>query len=66
MAFTLNPTNLEETAERILEFVLKCEQNPNYWNEISQQAINEFIAPTLENSHYQAVIISTDLWLLEL
>ncbi|MBD0303596.1 MAG: sucrose synthase, partial [Tolypothrix sp. T3-bin4] len=38
--FYINPTNLEETAERILEFVLKCEQNPNYWNEISQQAIN--------------------------
>jgi sucrose synthase len=38
--FYINPTNIEETAERILEFVLKCEQNPNYWNEISQQAIN--------------------------
>jgi len=38
--FYINPTNLEETAERILEFVLKCEQNPNYWNEISHQAIN--------------------------
>ncbi|MBW4448090.1 MAG: sucrose synthase [Spirirestis rafaelensis WJT71-NPBG6] len=38
--FYINPTNLEDTAERILEFVLKCEQNPNYWNEISQQAIN--------------------------
>ncbi|MGI2902903.1 sucrose synthase [Tolypothrix sp. VBCCA 56010] len=38
--FYINPTNLEETAEKILEFVLKCEQNPNYWNEISQQGIN--------------------------
>ncbi len=38
--FYINPTNLEETAEKILEFVLKCEQNPDYWNEISLQAIN--------------------------
>ncbi|NEU72792.1 sucrose synthase [Hassallia byssoidea VB512170] len=38
--FYINPTNLEETADKIIEFVLKCEQNPNYWNEVSQQAIN--------------------------
>ncbi|WP_017651175.1 sucrose synthase [Fortiea contorta] len=38
--FYINPTNLEETAAKILDFVTNCEQNPNYWHQISQQAIN--------------------------
>ena len=38
--FYINPTHLEEMAERILEFVSKCDQNPNYWYEISTRAID--------------------------
>lgn len=38
--FYINPTHLEETAERILDFVTKCNQNPNYWYEISTRAID--------------------------
>ena len=38
--FYINPTHLEETAERILEFDSKCEQNPNYWYEISTRGID--------------------------
>lgn len=38
--FYINPTNLEETAAKILDFVIKCEQNSSYWYEISQQAID--------------------------
>lgn len=37
--FYINPTNLEETAKIILEFVSKCEQNPNYWYQISAKSI---------------------------
>lgn len=37
--FLINPTNLEETAEIILDFLSKCEQNPDYWQQISQAAI---------------------------
>jgi sucrose synthase len=37
--FYINPTNLEETAEKILDFVVKCETNPNYWLEISDQGV---------------------------
>ena len=37
--FYINPTNLEETAAKLVEFVTKCEQNPSYWEEISQKAI---------------------------
>lgn len=38
--FYINPTNLEDMAEKILEFVSKCDQNPNYWYEISTRAID--------------------------
>jgi sucrose synthase len=38
--FYINPTNLEETAEKILDFAFKCDQNPNYWYEISTRAID--------------------------
>jgi len=38
--FYINPTKLEETAERIVEFVTKCNQNPNYWYEISTRGID--------------------------
>lgn len=37
--FYINPTHLEETAERILDFVTKCEQDPSHWVQISEQAI---------------------------
>ena len=38
--FYINPTNLEETAEKILNFVIKCQQNPEYWQEISRRGID--------------------------
>jgi sucrose synthase len=37
--FLINPTHQEEMAGTILDFISKCDQNPNYWQEISQQAI---------------------------
>jgi sucrose synthase len=37
--FLINPTNLEETANKILEFISKCQQKPNYWQEISRSGI---------------------------
>lgn len=37
--FLINPTNHEETAQRILEFLSKCEQNPDYWLEISNRGM---------------------------
>jgi sucrose synthase len=38
--FYINPTNVEETATKILDFVTKCEQNPEYWETISEKAID--------------------------
>ena len=38
--FYINPTHIEETAEKLLDFVTKCEQNPNYWYEISTRGVD--------------------------
>ncbi|MBD2448155.1 sucrose synthase [Nostoc sp. FACHB-152] len=38
--FYINPTNLDETATKILDFITKCEQNPDYWETISQKGID--------------------------
>ncbi len=38
--FYINPTNLEETASKILDFDTKCTSYPNYCNEIYQAGID--------------------------
>ncbi|MBD2253063.1 sucrose synthase [Nostoc parmelioides] len=38
--FYINPTHLEETATKILDFITKCEHNSNYWKIISEKAID--------------------------
>ena len=37
--FYINPTNLEETAQKIFDFVSKCDQNPDYWQQISDRGM---------------------------
>jgi sucrose synthase len=37
--FYINPTLLEETADKILAFVTECDRHPKYWQEISQRGI---------------------------
>jgi sucrose synthase len=37
--FLINPTDQEGTADKILEFVSKCDQNPSYWEEISSKGM---------------------------
>ncbi|WP_445299462.1 MULTISPECIES: glycosyltransferase [unclassified Microcoleus] len=38
--FYINPTNHQETAQKILDFLSKCEHNPNYWYKISTRGID--------------------------
>jgi len=38
--FYINPTNHPETAQKLLNFLAKCEDNPNYWHEISARGID--------------------------
>ncbi len=37
--FHINPTHLEQTAQKILDFLNQCDANPQYWEEISERAI---------------------------
>ena len=37
--FLINPTNLETMAQKILDFVTKCDQNPEYWEQIAHQGV---------------------------
>lgn len=37
--FYINPTNLEQTASKLLDFISKCEHNPDYWKQISTQSV---------------------------
>jgi sucrose synthase len=37
--FHINPTDLEGTAEKIVQFITRCNQEPNYWHKISECAI---------------------------
>ncbi|NDJ18292.1 sucrose synthase [Myxacorys almedinensis] len=37
--FYINPTDHEEVATAVVEFLDQCDRNPNYWDEISQQSI---------------------------
>jgi sucrose synthase len=39
--FQINPTDLEGTAQKIVNFIDKCQANPQYWQEISQGAIQQ-------------------------
>ncbi|MHC0061681.1 sucrose synthase [Nostoc sp. UIC 10890] len=34
--FNINPTNLEETANQILDFLEKCDAHGEYWHEVSE------------------------------
>ena len=38
--FYINPTNLEETAQTVLDFVIKCDRNPDYWTEMSNKGMD--------------------------
>ncbi|MFP4134192.1 MAG: sucrose synthase [Halothece sp.] len=37
--FYINPTKPEETGQKILDFVQKCEKDPEHWNRISEKAM---------------------------
>lgn len=37
--FYINPTDLEGTSEKIVNFINQCDANPQYWQEISRSAI---------------------------
>jgi sucrose synthase len=53
--FLINPTNIEETAAKILQFLDECETQPDYWELISERAIHRV------NDQYSWTIHTTKL-----
>ncbi|MGM0456314.1 MAG: sucrose synthase, partial [Cyanobacteriota bacterium] len=49
--FYINPTNLEEMAQKLVDFATKCEQNPDYWLEISNQGMERVYSTYTWNIH---------------
>jgi sucrose synthase len=49
--FYINPTLPEEMAEIILDFISKCDQNPSYWEEISNRGIERVYSTYTWNIH---------------
>jgi sucrose synthase len=54
--FYINPTDLEETAAKILKFVSKCDQEPHQWQEISQRAIERVYSTYTWNIHTKRLL----------
>ncbi len=54
--FHINPTDLEGTAEKILQFISKCDREPNYWQEISQAAIKRIRDKYTWKSHTKQLL----------
>jgi len=38
--FHIDPVNGKETTEKIIDFIERCKKDKNYWNKISEKAIN--------------------------
>jgi sucrose synthase len=49
--FIINPTNSEQTAQRILAFLDKCDEYPEYWQEVSQWMSQRIIDRYNWNTH---------------
>jgi sucrose synthase len=55
--FIVNPTDLEGTAQSILKFFDECENNPHYWEEISQWMSQRIIHNYNWESHSSQVLL---------
>ncbi|MEO3703655.1 sucrose synthase [Trichormus azollae] len=55
--FHLNPTDLERTAKTILNFLDKCDANPEYWQETSQWMIQRIRHKYNWKSHTEQLLL---------
>lgn len=60
--FYINPTDLEETATKIINFVSKCDQEPRKWQEISQQAIERVYSTYTWNIHTKRLLSLANIY----
>ncbi|MBD2469313.1 sucrose synthase [Nostoc sp. FACHB-145] len=55
--FIVNPTDLEGTAQSILNFFDKCENNPHYWEEVSEWMSQRILNNYNWSSHANQVLL---------
>jgi sucrose synthase len=60
--FHINPTNLDSTAEKILNFLHQCETQPEYWQSISNRAIHHIQEQYNWSTHAQQVLLLTKVY----
>ena len=54
--FWINPTNIDEIASIILEFISKCDSNPSYWQSISDAAMKRVYDAYTWNIHTRRLL----------
>ncbi len=60
--FHINPTDLDGTAQKILNFLHQCETQPNYWQTISDRAIHHIQEQYNWSAHAQQVLLLTKIY----
>jgi len=55
--FYINPTNFEETARKVLEFLKQCEANPQVWCGISERAVQHINRYCDWQSHVKQLLL---------
>ncbi len=60
--FHINPTDLDSAAEKILHFLQQCDTQPEYWQEISDRAIQHIQDHYNWSTHAQQVLLLTKVY----
>ena len=60
--FHINPTDLEGTAQKISQFIAKCDRSPDYWTEISERAIKRVRNHYNWRSHTKQLLLLTKIY----
>ncbi len=61
--FHLNPTDLERTAKTIINFLDKCDANPEYWQETSQWMIRRIRHKYNWKSHTEQLLLLAKIFI---
>jgi sucrose synthase len=60
--FHINPTDLDSAAKKILHFLQQCDAQPEYWQEISDRAIQHIQDHYNWSTHAQQVLLLTKVY----
>lgn len=60
--FLINPTDLEASAHKVLEFLDRCEADPKYWQTISQRAMQRIHDEYNWQVHTRQLLLLTKLY----